>query len=145
MTFLIFSKTFLSISIDSTIAVKFIPQFVSFDFVPVMFVVDKGSSIDFYNIANIEISEYSYFPNEKEILFFRFSFFELSKIEYYKDKYFCTKMFPKDAIVLLNEPQPNTLFSLNIQKILNHKIPIKDNNIQKKKSFIIKFLMKNYL
>ena len=40
-------------------------------------------------------------------------------------------MFPKDAIALLNEPQPNTLFSLNVQKILNHKIPIKDNNIQK--------------
>ena len=137
--FLIFSKTFLSFSIDSTIALKFIPQFVSSDFQPVMFVVDKGSSIDFYNIANAEISEYSYFPNEKEILFFPFSIFELSKIEYYKDKYFCTlnylgkykKMFPKDAIALLNEPQPNTLFSLNVQKILNHKIPIKDNNIQK--------------
>ena len=143
---IMFSRCFLSFSIDYNIALSFMGN--KYDnLYPVLFIVDEGNSIDYNNITNTDLSKFSFY-DEKEILFFPFSVFELSNIEYnnkykfyliklnYLGKY--RKMFPKDAIALLNEPQPNTLFLTNFEKMLLKKIPIKkrvkENNQQLKEN-----------
>ena len=132
---IMFSRCFLSFSFDYNVAMSFMGKKHN-NLYPVLFIVEKGNSIDFNNITNADLSKISFY-DENEILFFPFSVFELSYCEYkdqykfyliklnYLGKY--KRMFPKDAIALLNEPQPNTLFLTNLQKILLKKIKIKDN------------------
>ena len=132
---IMFSRSFLSFSYDYNIALEFMTRNVE-NLYPVLFIIREGNSIDFNNIYNADLSRISYY-NEKEVLFFPFSVFELSSVEYF-EPYKCyliklnylgkyKKMFPKEAIALLNDPQPNTLFLTNLEKILLKKVPKKDN------------------
>ena len=49
------------------------------------YIFEKGEEIDIENASNAEISEFSFYSNEKEILFFPFSCFEIMKIETNKE------------------------------------------------------------
>ena len=80
---IVFSKTFLSFTKDKNIAYKFLNNKNKEKILSkVLFILEKDNSIDYSLSTHADIEKLSFFPNEKEVLFFPFSSFE---IEYIKD------------------------------------------------------------
>ena len=71
---IVFSKLFLSFSKDKNEAEKF---FIINKPKNVLITVDKDDNIQYSLLTHADIEEFSFFPNEKEVLFFPFSAFEI--------------------------------------------------------------------
>ena len=76
---LIFSKTFISFTKDLIIAQKNITNQIN-DEIPVIFVIEKNENINYDFSSHCDIENFSYYPNEREVLFLPFSGFEILKI-----------------------------------------------------------------
>ena len=79
---IVFSKSFLSFSKDKKIE----DYFLSFenknkDLSKVLFILEKDDNIGYNLSTHADIEKISFFPNEKEILFFPFSSFEIKDIK----------------------------------------------------------------
>ena len=80
---IIFSKTFLSFSKDREMAELFIKQNNSQmnNYSKVLFILDKDDYIDYSLSTHSDTEEFSFFKQEKEVLFFPFSSFEVKEIK----------------------------------------------------------------
>ena len=80
---IIFSKTFLSFSMDRNIAEFFLKSNHSQmnNSSKVLFILDKDDYIDYSLSTHSDIEEFSFFNKEKEVLFFPFSSFEVKEIK----------------------------------------------------------------
>ena len=75
-----FSKGFLSSSILEKVAFTFMIKEKKENEVRILFIIEKGEKYDEQNISNSDITNYSFYKGEKEILFFPFSYFEINKV-----------------------------------------------------------------
>ena len=77
---IVFSKSFLSFSKEKGIAEKFLNnKNGNENLSKVLYILEKDDNIGYNLSTHGDIEEISYFPNEKEVLFFPFSSFELKK------------------------------------------------------------------
>ena len=76
-----FSKTFLSFSKDDRIAKEFLKGENIDNLSKVFFILEKDNIIDHSLSTHADIENISFFPNEKEVLFFPFSSFEIKDME----------------------------------------------------------------
>ena len=80
---IVFSRAFLSFSKEKKIAENFLNNNSNDnkDMHKVLFILDKDEKVDYNLGTHVDIEKISYFPNEKEVLFFPFSSFEIKEIE----------------------------------------------------------------
>ena len=78
---IVFSKCFLSFSKDLKECLKFMSKKSFPDKSNVLLEVEKDESLDYSFSTHADIEQLSYFPDEKEVLFFPFSSFEVQSIE----------------------------------------------------------------
>ena len=79
-----YNKAFFSTSLDKSVAFKFIKHkktTLKENEELVLFTIDKGIEIDSNNASNADMQDYSFHDDEKEILFFPFSSFEIINVE----------------------------------------------------------------
>ena len=125
---IVFSKAFLSFTKEKNIAYYFLNANKNTNkefFSKVLFILDKDESVDYSLSTHADIEELSYF-NEKEILFFPFSSFEIKEIKEVNGKYEkiyeirllylgkYTKEFSKTEIFEKEKNIPNTEFKKQI-------------------------------
>ena len=84
---IVFSKSFLSFSKDKNIAEKFLKgenknKYIS----KVLFILEKDENIGYNLSTHGDIEKISFYPDEKEVLFFPFSSFEIKNIKEVKIK-----------------------------------------------------------
>lgn len=141
----IVSKTFLLFTERIDISLKFLRRR-NKDIISIFFELEKDNNIDLNNISFSNTTKISAFPNEKEVLFFPFSSFEIKSIKkknldneniYYKIKlkYLGYNNSSKELLF-------NSYFSNNdLNKELSNKKVIDDQNELKKKlkNLTIKF------
>ena len=79
---IVFSKSFLSFSKDINIAKNFLRyENNNPNLSKVLFILEKDDNIGYNLSTHGDIEKISYFPNEKEVLFFPFSSFEIKEIK----------------------------------------------------------------
>ena len=79
---IVFSKTFLSFTKDIKIAEKFLKnQENNKELNKVLFILEKDNNIGYNLATHADIEKLSFYPNEKEVLFFPFSSFEIKDIK----------------------------------------------------------------
>ena len=120
---IVFSKTFLSFSKDEKIAKNFLNSSQIKGLSKVLFILEKDESLDNSLSTHSDIENISFFPEEKEVLFFPFSSFEIKGIKetnYNNEKIYEIKLlylgkyikeFQKDKTLIENEKTiPNSKF-----------------------------------
>ena len=128
---IVFSKSFLSFTKDRNIATKFLNfRNENNNFYKVLYILEKDDNIDYNLSTHGDIENLSCFPNEKEVLFFPFSTFEIKDIKeikmeneiryeiklLYLGKYL--KKIEKDKNIVEKENEiPNTEFKKQIVEI----------------------------
>ena len=125
---IVFSKAFLSFTKEKNIAYYFLNANKNTNvelFSKVLFILEKDENIDYSLSTHADIEELSYY-NEKEILFFPFSSFEIKEINEIKGKYEkiyeikllyigkYTKEFSKSEVFDKEKYIPNTEFKKQI-------------------------------
>ena len=163
---IVFSKTFLSFSKDMGVAQKFLEKNYENKLSNVLFILEKDNNMDSSISSHADIEKLSMFPEEREVLFFPFSSFEIKNIkevhnnnidyeiellylgkylkEFKKDK----KLIEKENIIPDSEfkkqivqfgliKQENVEKSKNIRQLINKYEQYKDNIIKKKKKKLI--------
>ena len=147
---IVFSKTFLSFTKDRTIAENFLNSGSDNNKLSnILFILRNDDKMNYISSTHADIENISLFPNEKEVLFFPFSSFEIRDIKpikgqktyeielLYLGKYL--KEILKDKNLFETEENiPNTEFKKEIIKFGL----IKSESIQNKKS--VKILFENY-
>jgi len=78
---IVFSKCFLSFSKDINIARRFLNGSNDSYLSKVFFILEKDNNIDYSLATHSDIENISFYPHEKEVLFFPFSSFEIKDIE----------------------------------------------------------------
>ena len=79
---IVFSKTFLSFSKDEGVAKEFLKcNSGNKKLNKVLFILEKNINMDYILATHADIENISYYPLEKEVLFFPFSAFEIQNIE----------------------------------------------------------------
>ena len=168
----VFSKSFLSFSKEKRIALNFLNSINNNNNLEkVLFILDKDDTIDHNNSSHADIEKISFYPNEKEVLFFPFSSFEIKSIQIiklnnekiyeikilYLGKYL-DKLKSKKKIINNENILPNSEFKKSIieqgliqpKEIQNKKIKsiikkydeyTKDTKNKKVKQFKIKYMM----
>ena len=76
-----FSKTFLSFSKDVNVAKEFLEKKTFDNLSKVFFILEKDNNIDYSLSTHADIENISFYPDEKEVLFFPFSSFEVKDIK----------------------------------------------------------------
>ena len=78
----VFSKSFLSFSKEKRIALNFLNSIdCNKNLSKVLFILDKDDLINHNISSHADIEKISFYPNEKEVLFFPFSSFEIKSIQ----------------------------------------------------------------
>ena len=78
---IVFSKSFLSFSKDKNVAVQFLKdENKNKNISKVLFILEKDDNIGYNLSTHGDIEKISFYPNEKEVLFFPFSSFEIKNI-----------------------------------------------------------------
>ena len=93
---IVFSKTFLSFSKDKEVAEYFIDYYSknsSKKFGKVLFTLEREINIDYNLSTHVDVGKLSLLPNEREVLFFPFSSFEIKEIKLEKDIYQITLLY----------------------------------------------------
>ena len=79
---IVFSKSFLSFSKDKTVANDFLSHDNdNINLCKVLFVLEKDDNIEYNLSTHADIEKLSFFPGEREVLFFPFSSFEIKDIK----------------------------------------------------------------
>ena len=79
---IVFSKSFLSFSKDKTVANEFLSRDNNnINLCKVLFVLEKDDNIEYNLSTHADIEKLSFFPGEREVLFFPFSSFEIKDIK----------------------------------------------------------------
>jgi len=79
---IVFSKSFLSFSKDKNIAEKFLKyENKNNNLSKVLFILEKDDNLGYNLSTHGDIEKISFFPNEREVLFFPFSSFEIKNIK----------------------------------------------------------------
>ena len=79
---IVFSKSFLSFSKDKSVADKFLkPKNKDINLSKVLFVLEKDDNTENNLSTHADIEKLSFFPDEREVLFFPFSSFEIKNIK----------------------------------------------------------------
>ena len=79
---IVFSKSFLSFSKDKTVANDFLSHNNdNINLCKVLFVLEKDDNIEYNLSTHADIEKLSFFPGEREVLFFPFSSFEIKDIK----------------------------------------------------------------
>ena len=92
---IVFSKSFLSFSKDKKVAEMFLKTGINTDnnLAKVLFILEKDENLDYNLSTHGDIEKISFFPIEKEVLFFPFSSFEVKEIkEIIKEKEYEIKL-----------------------------------------------------
>ena len=126
---IVFSKSFLSFSKDKNIAKSFLKNLnKDNNLSKVLYIIEKDDKLDYSLSTHTDIENISTFPNEKEVLFFPFSSFEIKKIneKWYNNE----KIYEIDLLYLGKylkeienteenncEDLPNTQFKKDIIKL----------------------------
>ena len=108
---IVFSKSFLSFTKDINMANKFLKN--------VLYILEKDDNIDYNLSTHSDIENISIFEEEKEVLFFPFSSFEIKEI---KEKLIDNKMIYEIKILYLGKYLKEIKKDKNIVEIAN-KIP----------------------
>ena len=81
-----YNKAFLSSSVDERVAKKFLfRKKPNSNELRVLYIFTKSKNLDKENATNSDIQQFSFFKGEKEILFFPYSCFEITKINQKKE------------------------------------------------------------
>ena len=133
-----YNKAFLSTSLEKNVAFQFINKKPFKEYVRVLYIITEGKQLDEESATNTDIQEFSYFQNEKEILLFPFSCFEIIEVKYennniidyyqvnlnylgkYKDKINISEAIPETNFVK-NILSSNMLEKLEMSKESNKK------------------------
>jgi len=79
---IVFSNSFLSFSKDKNVAEGFLNKInVNNKISKVLYILEKDDNIDYSLSSHSDIEKISFYPNEKEVLFFPFSSFEIKNIK----------------------------------------------------------------
>ena len=78
---IVFSKPFLSFTKEREVAIRFISPNYNNNLTNVLFVLEKDNNIGYNLSTHCDLENLSYFPGEKEVLFFPFSSFEIKDIK----------------------------------------------------------------
>ena len=129
---IVFSKSFLSFTKEKKIAENFIftTENKSNGLVKVLFILEKNEDIDYSLSTHADIEKISYYPNEKEVLFFPFSSFEIQEVQ---QKNINNEIMYEIKILYLGK---------YLKQFINNKIFIENENIIPNSEFkkeIIKF------
>ena len=146
---IVFSRAFLSFSKEKKIAENFLKNNNNNkDLCKVLFILDKDENIDYNLGTHADIEKISFYPNEREVLFFPFSTFEIKEIKeekinneniyfiklLYLGKYL--KELENDKTYIQNEKKiPDSAFK---KQIIESGL-IKSNEITNNKQLIQKF------
>ena len=144
---IVFSKSFLSFSKDKTVANYFLSHDNdNINLCKVLFVLEKDDNIEYNLSTHADIEKLSFFPGEREVLFFPFSSFEIKDIKettiignergyeirlLYLGKYL--KDIAKDQNIVKNENKiPDTKFKKELIKVgLIKKEKVEEVNTKK--------------
>ena len=144
---IVFSKSFLSFSKDKTVANDFLSRDNNnINLCKVLFVLEKDDNIEYNLSTHADIEKLSFFPGEREVLFFPFSSFEIKDIKettiignergyeirlLYLGKYL--KDIAKDQNIVNNENKiPDTKFKKELIKVgLIKKEKVEEVNTKK--------------
>ena len=144
---IVFSKSFLSFSKDKTVANDFLSHDNNnINLCKVLFVLEKDDNIEYNLSTHADIEKLSFFPGEREVLFFPFSSFEIKDIKettiignergyeirlLYLGKYL--KDIAKDQNIVNNENKiPDTKFKKELIKVgLIKKEKVEEVNTKK--------------
>ena len=144
---IVFSKSFLSFSKDKTVANNFLSHDNdNINLCKVLFVLEKDDNIEYNLSTHADIEKLSFFPGEREVLFFPFSSFEIKDIKettiignergyeirlLYLGKYL--KDIAKDQNIVKNENKiPDTKFKKELIKVgLIKKEKVEEVNTKK--------------
>ena len=144
---IVFSKSFLSFSKDKTVANNFLSHDNdNINLCKVLFVLEKDDNIEYNLSTHADIEKLSFFPGEREVLFFPFSSFEIKDIKettiignergyeirlLYLGKYL--KDIAKDQNIVNNENKiPDTKFKKELIKVgLIKKEKVEEVNTKK--------------
>ena len=116
---IVFSKSFLSFTKEKKIAENFIftTENKSNGLVKVLFILEKNEDIDYSLSTHADIEKISYYPNEKEVLFFPFSSFEIQEVQ---QKNINNEIMYEIKILYLGK---------YLKQFINNKIFIENENI----------------
>ena len=78
---IVFSKTFLKFFKDRKIAESFFGRMLTNEYTDVIFILEIEKNLDFNLFSLCYIEKYSFYPNEKEVLVFPFSSFEIKDVK----------------------------------------------------------------
>ena len=85
---LIYCKSFMSFSLDKNVALSFMNNKIpNKSEVRILFILSGEKNLDSKNLTNADLTNISYFENEKEILLFPFSIYEVNNIKKINDYY----------------------------------------------------------
>ena len=84
---IVFSKPFLSFTKERVVAENFLsPNYNNSNLTNVLFILDKDNDVGYNLSTHCDLENFSYFPGEREVLFFPFSSFEIKDIKEVKLK-----------------------------------------------------------
>ena len=84
---IVFSKTFLSFSKDKSVAEGFLRSSKELpNYFRILYILERDEDMDYSSSTHTDLEDISYFGNEKEVLFFPFSPFEIKGIQEIEDK-----------------------------------------------------------
>ena len=78
---IVFSKTFLNFFKDRKIAESFFGRMLTNEYANVIFILEIEKNLDLNLSSLCDIEKYSFYPNEKEVLVFPFSSFEIKDVK----------------------------------------------------------------
>ena len=78
---IVFSKTFLKFFKDRKIAESFFGRMLTNEYTDVIFILEIEKNLDLNLFSLFDIEKYSFYPNEKEVLVFPFSSFEIKDVK----------------------------------------------------------------
>ena len=77
---IVYTKSFLSFTKDKNIAQEILNSIKDNNYLKVLYIIDKDENIDYNLSTHADIEEISFYANNKEVLFFPFSSFEIKEI-----------------------------------------------------------------
>ena len=84
---IVFSKSFLSFSKERSVAEGFLSKSKELpDFYKILYILEKDENTDYASSTHSDLEDISYYNNEKEVLFFPFSPFEIKGIQEFKEE-----------------------------------------------------------
>ena len=131
---IVFSKAFLSFSKDRKIAENFLKNQQNNNILnKVLFILEKDENMDYSLSTHADIEKISFYPNEKEVLFFPFSSFEIKEININNENIYEIKLlylgkYFKKLESKINNDNDNNIIIDNLNNDNSNNQNFNDNN-----------------